>query len=119
VNRAPYTALDFQLLVELRLGLIEGALLPISTLRILRERGWVKVPTCEEWAYVEAEPDEDDESTASLPPTDFAVASVQLTELGERELTLFSKRFSDVDVYGVLAEDQGVDLDDDACDDDG
>lgn len=114
VNCAPYTALDFQLLVELRISLIEGALLPISTLRIMRARGWISLPPVEAWAFVEAGDGEDD-----IEPTDFAVTHVRLTEVGRREIALFSERYDDAEVYGVLIEDEGVDLDDEPCDDDG
>lgn len=114
MNRAHYSALDFQLLVELRLGFIEGALLPISTLRVLRARGWVKLPPIEEWAYVEAEGDDE-----ALPPTDFAVTRLHLTPVGRREMMLFSTHFNDAAVYSTLIDDEGVDPDDADCDDDG
>lgn len=119
MRRHPYSKLDFQLLFELRLGVIEGEALPVSTLRILRTRGWVELPSADEWLFIEADEEEDEDGIDTLSSVNFALTQIRLTPLGAREVALFAQRVSDTEMYGILVDEESgrVDALEEPCDD--
>lgn len=107
-NKGPYSDLEFQLLVELRHAFLkEPSLLPMSTLRILRVRGWVTLPLSDECLSVEAiaTDEEDDDDDALIDSDSMTFAPLTLTPVGRREMELFGRLYGDDVVFAVLAED--------------
>jgi hypothetical protein len=104
---------DFQLLFELRVSLIQGKPLPLPLLRVMRERGWVALPPPEEWVHVRAAHEGATQKTIEAFSYDLAVPRITL--LGEREIALHARAFDDADIEALLVEEMEVDEQD--CED--
>jgi len=103
VNDPGYSLVDFQLLFELRVALIQGKPLPLPMLRVMRERGWVFIPPPETWVHVRAALEEASQETIEAFSYDLAIP--KLTWAGREELALHTRTYEDVDIVGLLEEE--------------
>lgn len=119
MNDPRYSAVDWQLLFELRVALLQKRPLPMTTLRIMRERGWIAIPLPEQWIPVRAAL-ADDVSQETIEAYSYVLATPILLEVGRREMNLFSRVYDDADLEGLYAEELEGEVDDaDLEDEDG
>jgi len=119
VNPLEYSSVDWQLLFELRISLLHGKPLPMTTLRIMRERGWIALPLPEQWVSVRAVLS-DDVSQETIEAFSYVLAVPILLPVGERELNLFTSFYADEDIEALYSEELDGEVDDvDIEDEDG
>lgn len=91
----------------------------MTTLRIMRERGWIAIPLPEQWIPVRAAL-ADDVSQETIEAYSYVLATPILLEVGRREMNLFSRVYDDADLEGLYAEELEGEVDDaDLEDEDG
>ena len=116
MNEPEYNPVDFQLLFELRVALIQGKPLPLPLLRVMRERGWVSIPPPEKWIHVRAALEGASQETIEAYSYDLAVPIV--LPVGRRELALHIRTYDDPIVEELFAEEMdGAEVDEDDAED--
>lgn len=98
------SAVDWQLLFELRLALLHGKPLPLTTLRLMRARGWVDLPPKDEWVPVRAVMT-GDVSQETIEAYSYTLAKPIVLPVGRREIALFTKLHPDDDIEVFYAEE--------------
>jgi len=104
VESPEYPSLDWQLLFELKAALLQGRPLPLTTLRIMRERGWIALPPYEQWVPVRAVLS-GDASQETIERYSYVLATPVLLPVGQRELALFSRVYDDDAINDLYAEE--------------
>ena len=104
---------DWQLLFELQIALLHRKPLPLTTLRPMRERGWIALPPKAQWIVVRAV------MLGGVTPKraeaySYTLATPVILPGGARELQLFSRTYPD-DVLNDMYESE---MDDAEHDDD-
>lgn len=119
MNPPEYSPVDWQLLFELRISILHGKPLPLTTLRIMRERGWIVLPPHEQWVPVRAAL-LDDVSQETIEAYSYVLAVPVLLPVGRRELALFTRAYDEDDIKELYAEELEGEVDDaDLEDEDG
>jgi len=111
-----YSNVDAQLLLELRMSIMQFRPLPISLIYILEARGWVCRPQPFEIIWVRAALEDSPETTIESLSQELAVP--RLTPCGCRELSLHARRYPDRFIVDSLDALGGVDEWDEEDDDD-
>ena len=107
------SAVDWQLLFELRVSILHEKPLPMAMLRTMRARGWIDLPPRSQWISVRAT-SVDDPAQETLEEYSYTLAHPTILPVGQRELELFSKLHPDEDVEMFYEEEMDdVDQEDD------
>lgn len=104
---------DWQLLFELSVALLHKKPLPLTTLRIMRERGWIELPPKEQWIPVRAAL-LDDVTQETIEAYSYTLATPIVLPVGLREVQLFNRLYPDETVNEIYEEE----MDDAECEDD-